>query len=96
MTSRGDVNVALNRLIREGVLTAFRTNFDQAGSGVRLQVTATAPLVADPAQPSFDKVKLDQTRLLVQLALGDFGRDAVVIIEGRQESEVPAEHGQAR
>ena len=86
MTSRGDVNVALNRLIREGVLTAFRTNFDQIGPGVPLQVTASAPLVADPALPAFDKIRLDQTHLLVRLALGDLGPDAVVTIEGLDAS----------
>ncbi len=82
MTSRGDVNAALNRLIREGVLTGFRTNFDQVGPGVPLQVTASAPLVADPAAPSYDKAKVDGTRLLVLLALGDLRRDALVTVEG--------------
>ena len=86
MTSRGDVNVALNRLVREGVLTAFRTNFDQVGPGVPLRITASAPLVADPALPAFDKIRLDQTRLLVRLALGDLGPDAVVTIEGLDAS----------
>lgn len=82
MTSRGDVNAALNRLIREGVLTGFRTNFDEVGPGVPLRVTASAALVADPAVPAFDRAKLDGTRLLVLLALGDFRRDAIVDLEG--------------
>lgn len=81
MTSRGDVNVALNRLIREGVLTAFKTNFDQAGPGVVLEVRASTPLVADPALPGYDQTKIDQLRLLVTLALGEFGRAAVVTVE---------------
>ena len=90
MTSRGDVNAALNRLVREGVLTGFRTNFDQVGPGVPLQITASVPLVSDPAEPGFDKTKLDGTRLLVLLALGDLRHAAVVTVEGTGEGERPS------
>ncbi len=38
---RGSVNVVLNRLVREGVITGFRTNFDQQGGATTPHVTAT-------------------------------------------------------
>ncbi len=38
---RGKVNVVLNRLVREGVITGFRTNFDQQGGAANPHVNAT-------------------------------------------------------
>lgn len=89
MTSRGDVNAALNRLVREGVLTGFRTNFDRVGSGEPLCVSASAPLISDPAEPAFDKAKIEGTRLLVLLALGDWKQSAVVTVEGSPDRRDP-------
>ena len=50
-----------------------------------LQVRASTPLVADPAVPGYDKTKVDQLRLLVTLALGEFGRGAVVTLESAEQ-----------
>ena len=38
---RGNVNIALNWLVREGVITGFKTNFDQQGTAATPHVTAT-------------------------------------------------------
>ncbi len=38
---RGKVNVVLNRLVREGVISGFKTNFDQQGGADSPHVTAT-------------------------------------------------------
>ncbi len=38
---RGKVNVVLNRLMREGVISGFRTNFDNQGKAASPHVTVT-------------------------------------------------------
>jgi hypothetical protein len=41
MASWGDVNAALNRLVREGVITGFRTNISEPSSTLALHVVVT-------------------------------------------------------
>ena len=41
MASWGDVNAALNRLVREGVITGFRTNISEPSSTLALHVVIT-------------------------------------------------------
>jgi len=44
MTLRGDINAVLNRLVREGVISAFETNLGARAEphGVRVIVTPTS------------------------------------------------------
>jgi hypothetical protein len=45
--SRGSVNAILNRLVRETVITGFRTNFDDR-QATDIQVAVTADLIESP------------------------------------------------
>ncbi len=48
---RGEINVALNRLVREGVLASFKTNFDaESTPGWVPEVTIAIPETADLAR----------------------------------------------
>ncbi len=48
---RGEINVALNRLVREGVLGGFKTNFDaESTPGWVPEVTIMIPETADLAR----------------------------------------------
>ena len=42
MTSWGSINAVLNRLVREGVITAFKTNIADRQSAAGLHVVVTA------------------------------------------------------
>ena len=46
------MNVALNGLIREGVIAAFETNFDGISVLGILHIADTAPLITDRAFPA--------------------------------------------
>lgn len=56
MGSWGDVNVALNRLVREGVITGFKTNLAQPDRSGGLHVIAGAP-VADTDEEAAEAVR---------------------------------------
>ena len=43
MTSWGSINAVLNRLVREGVITSFKTNIADRQSALGLHVIVTAP-----------------------------------------------------
>ena len=44
MASWGDINAALNRLVREGVITSFRTNRgDKTQAGLHVSIVPTEP-----------------------------------------------------
>lgn len=43
MKSWGDINVALNRLVREGVILTFKTNMGAYEADAALHVTVTPP-----------------------------------------------------
>jgi hypothetical protein len=47
VTSWGSVNAVLNRLVREGVITGFRTNIADRQSALGLHVVITAAGVQD-------------------------------------------------
>jgi hypothetical protein len=49
MASWGDVNAALNRLVREGVITGFRTNISEPSSTLALHVVITTDAALDGA-----------------------------------------------
>ena len=42
MTLSGDINAMLNRLVREGVISAFETNARAEPDGIRVTVTPTS------------------------------------------------------
>ena len=50
MTSWGSINAVLNRLVREGIITAFKTNIADRQSGLGLHVIVTASGVDDQAK----------------------------------------------
>ncbi len=62
MGSWGDVNAALNRLVREGVITGFRTNLADPDRGPDLRITATAPVVLDTKASGYDPAAVEQVR----------------------------------
>jgi hypothetical protein len=49
LTSWGAINAVLNRLVREGFITAFKTNVADRQSALGLHVIVTAPGVDDRA-----------------------------------------------
>jgi hypothetical protein len=50
VTSWGSINAVLNRLVREGVITAFKTNIADRRSALGLHVIVTGSGVDDRAQ----------------------------------------------
>ena len=67
---RGDLNAVLNRLVREGVIAAFRTNFSVKDSPAGLCVTVT-PHGADA----------DCIKERIHQALAPLAREVIVSIE---------------
>lgn len=67
MGSWGDVNVALNRLVREGVITGFRTNLAQPDRSSGLHVVAGAA-VAGVGETFDDAVEAVRERVALELA----------------------------
>ena len=52
---RGDVNAILNRLVGEGIITGFETNFDSPlATALALHIKVTADLITDPRIPGYD------------------------------------------
>ena len=47
MTLRGDVNAILNRLVREGVISAFQTNFGTPAEAFGVHIIITPPSATD-------------------------------------------------
>jgi len=47
MTLRGDVNAILNRLVREGVISAFQTNFGTPSEAFGVHIIITPPSATD-------------------------------------------------
>ena len=64
-TIRGKVNVVLNGLVREGVITGFRTNFD-APEGISGPVVT----VTVPASRSPEDVRVRVMDALMDVAIG--------------------------
>ena len=76
---RGNVNAVLNGLIREGVITAFETNFDSiSGLGV-LHITVSANLITDPRIPGYDRRKVLAVRNRVSKELEGVGATDVIV-----------------
>lgn len=50
MSLRGDVNVTLNRLVAEGTIAGFKTNFGSSEPEVGLHVIVTPGAEADPEE----------------------------------------------
>lgn len=80
MVSRGNVNVALNRLVREGVITGFKTNFDDPGSALGLHVIVTADGVAGKARANAKRI--EEVRQQVCAALDHLEAEATVTVQG--------------
>lgn len=81
MGSWGDVNAALNRLVREGVITGFRTNLADPARGPDLRITATAPVVLDTKASGYDAAAIEQVRRTILDRLGMLVEDPQVMIE---------------
>jgi DNA-binding Lrp family transcriptional regulator len=81
LTSWGAINAVLNRLVREGVIEAFRTNIADRRSALGLHVIVTAPDASDRA---------DEVRQQVARALDPVIADAVVTVDQSALSREPA------
>ncbi len=69
-TTRGDIIAVLNRLVREGVITAFRTNFSVKNNSAGLHIAVT-PNGADA----------DGVKEQIHQALGPLAREVIISIE---------------
>jgi hypothetical protein len=69
-TIRGKVNVVLNGLVREGVITRFRTNFDVHDEASAPVVTVTTPSGRSPEDV--------QVRVINAIAAVAIGIDIIV------------------
>jgi hypothetical protein len=78
---RGDINARLNGLIREGVITAFETNFDWVTSLGVMHIAVAASVVTDPRRPGYEREKAMAIRNRVTKELESVGaRDIVVSV----------------
>lgn len=60
---RGAVNLILNGLVREGVITGFETNLDNPASlTLALHVRATADVITDMRNPAYDEKRVRAIR----------------------------------
>ena len=57
---RGDVNVILNRLVREGVIAGFQTSFDDRTTGVASVTVVVGSAVNPEAALSAVRAALDR------------------------------------
>jgi hypothetical protein len=73
LTSWGAVNAVLNRLVRDGVITAFRTNIADRRSALGLHVIVTAG--------TLDRAPADDVRRQVARELKPVIADAVVTVD---------------
>jgi hypothetical protein len=62
---RGDINLVLNRLVGQGVIASYRTNFDTVEAHQGPHVTVTAPPSRAP-----DDVRLRVMDALAAVAVG--------------------------
>lgn len=72
---RGDVNAILNRMIRDGVITSFETNFDTLSVALAPHVKVTANMVTLAGKEGYDpegvmRLRKDIMRKLEPLAPG--------------------------
>ncbi len=74
LTSWGAINAVLNRLVREGVITAFRTNIADRQSALGFHVIVTAPGAPDRA-------RAEDVRRQVARELEPLIADAVVTVD---------------
>jgi hypothetical protein len=80
---RGNVNAILNGLIREGVITAFETNFDSATALGILHIAVSADLITDARVPGYERPKVMAIRNRVTKELEGIGAtDIVVSVRG--------------
>lgn len=74
LTSWGAINAVLNRLVRDGVIAAFRTNVADRRSALGFQVIVTPAGVVDRA-------RAEEVRRIVARALEPLIADAVVTVD---------------
>lgn len=74
MTSWGSINAVLNRLVREGVIAAFKTNIADRQNALGLHV-----VVAPPGAP--DDATAENVRRHVARELEELTDDAIVTVE---------------
>lgn len=81
MASWGDVNAALNRLVREGVITGFKTNLASPDRSSGLHVVAKAAVVVDESAAGYDSAKVEAVRDRVAGELGALVDSPTVVVE---------------
>jgi hypothetical protein len=82
MISRGTVNLVLNRLVREGAITSFKTNYDDPSSRLGLHIFIEADPTAEPGRP---RQRMDRVRSLVRQALEGVADGATVSVRTRAQ-----------
>jgi hypothetical protein len=77
--TRGDENAVLNGLIRDGVITAFETDFGGISALGILHITVAANLITDPRNPGYDRPKVMAVRNRVTKELEAIGATDVMV-----------------
>ena len=85
MGAWGDINAALNRLVAEGTITAFRTNHADGTDRLMLHIIVATP-VADRGDPAYCPAGMERIREAVAGAMGPYASDATITVT----SQLPA------
>ena len=64
----GDINTILNPMVRDGLITGFRTNLQDRGADDEIVVTVTAPK-ADEIDGTWDRIRQALDRLPVDVVI---------------------------
>jgi hypothetical protein len=89
MASWGDLNARLNRLVRDGVISGFRTNLATRPDLSSLRITV-APGPAAPVAAG-RLTAADALRARVALALGGIAPEAAVTVETTLQTGPPSD-----
>ena len=89
---RGDVNAILNGLIREGLITSFKTNFDSVSGAIAPHIMVTADVVTLSGAPGYDPKRVTQIRDTVMRKLNPIGPGVIVSV---RDGRARASHGTA-
>jgi DNA-binding XRE family transcriptional regulator len=81
-STRGDVNAILSALIREGVITSFKTNFDTLSGALAPHIMVTADVVTLSGKPGYDPKRVAQIRNTVLRKLNPIGPGVIVSVRG--------------
>ena len=86
---RGDVDAILNGLIRDGVITSFRTNFDSLSGALAPHIMVTADVVTLSGQPGYDPKRVAQIRDTVMRKLNPIGPGVIVSVRDGRHTKRP-------